>query len=183
MAVLPARHELLRKRLDLFTKMLHGVERGDVRSVHRTRVASRRLREILPVLQLDPDLSEGLNRAVRRVTRRLGKIRELDASLVLIDELQREGRYPSAALGELAAATRLARAEARESAVHRALAGDLGRVGRKLAAAADKLEREAAKADAAPERDSSGRRPWRNGPQLGVTPHASMSSRLAQRAG
>ena len=31
---------------------------GDVRAIHRTRVASRRLREILPVLQLKADVCE-----------------------------------------------------------------------------------------------------------------------------
>lgn len=43
------RHHLLRKRLDRFTRLLHRLAEGDVVAVHRTRVASRRLRELLPI--------------------------------------------------------------------------------------------------------------------------------------
>ena len=50
--------------------MLHGVEGGDVRALHRTRVASRRLREVLPVLQLDPDMAHKLGRRLRKITQR-----------------------------------------------------------------------------------------------------------------
>ena len=48
-----AAYELLHKRLERFTRMLQALGEGDVRALHRARVASRRLREMLPVLQLD----------------------------------------------------------------------------------------------------------------------------------
>src|SRR5437773_8558593 len=88
----PHRYDLLRKRQAVFTRMLHGVEHGDVRALHRTRVASRRLRELLPILQLDPDLARKLVRRLRRVTERLGTVRELDVLLLLLDELHDSGR-------------------------------------------------------------------------------------------
>ena len=51
------RHELLKASVSIaFTRVLTGVEQGDVRALHRARVASRRLRELLPVLQLDHDV-------------------------------------------------------------------------------------------------------------------------------
>jgi len=50
--------------------MLQGVKDGDVDALHRTRVASRRLREVLPVLQLDPDVARKLNRPVKLVATR-----------------------------------------------------------------------------------------------------------------
>ena len=37
-----------------FTQMLQGLDEGDARALHQTRVASRRLREMLPVLQVEP---------------------------------------------------------------------------------------------------------------------------------
>jgi hypothetical protein len=44
MPVSSTRSELLKKRLDQFTRVLNLVEQGDVRGLHRARVASRRLR-------------------------------------------------------------------------------------------------------------------------------------------
>src|SRR6476661_5046661 len=82
-----ARSELLKKRVDPFTRVLAAVEQGDVRALHRARVASRRLRELLPMLQLQPSRARKLSRRLRKVTMRLGAVRELDVLLLLIDEL------------------------------------------------------------------------------------------------
>ena len=61
-------------------------------------MASRRLRELLPVLQLDSDVSQSFSRRLRKVTRRLGPPRELDVLLQLIDELRKSGRHSPRAL-------------------------------------------------------------------------------------
>ena len=82
--------------------MLHGVEEGRPRAVHRTRVAARRLREVLPVLQLDGDVARRLGRRLRRVTRRLGTVRELDALLLLVEAMRVSGRYDETALSRVA---------------------------------------------------------------------------------
>ena len=97
----PRRYDLLHRRLERFTKMLQGVETGDPRAVHRIRVASRRLREVLPVLQLDPSVTEKLGRRLRKITSGLGTVRELDVLLALIDELSEVGRYPRPALNRV----------------------------------------------------------------------------------
>ena len=52
MPVSQTRYDLLRTRLDRLTRMLPGVEARDVKAVHRTRVASRRLRELNPEIVL-----------------------------------------------------------------------------------------------------------------------------------
>src|SRR4029077_2898796 len=78
------RYDLLNPRLERFTRMLHGLADGDVRALHRTRVAARRLREILPVLELDPDVARRLGRRLRKVTERLGVVLELDVLASLI---------------------------------------------------------------------------------------------------
>jgi CHAD domain-containing protein len=78
---LPAK--LLRQRLLSLLDALPAAASGDVGSVHRARVASRRLREVLPVLA-EAAGSRDLGRArkdVRRITRALGPIRELDVAL------------------------------------------------------------------------------------------------------
>jgi CHAD domain-containing protein len=81
------RSALLRARLQAFTRVLRGVEHGEDRAIHRARVASRRLRELIPVLQLPPGAARKLGRRLRKVTRRLGAVRELDVLLLLTDEL------------------------------------------------------------------------------------------------
>jgi len=83
--------------------MLQGVQDGDPRAVHRIRVASRRLREVLPVLQLDPEATEKLGRRLRKITAGLGTVRELDVLLALIDELSENGRYARPALNRVSA--------------------------------------------------------------------------------
>src|SRR5450432_1890131 len=95
------RSELLRKRVDRFTSVLHAVEQGEVRALHRARVASRRLREQIPMLQLESGAARKLGRRLRKVTARLGTVRELDVLLLLIDELHVSGRRGSGGLGRV----------------------------------------------------------------------------------
>lgn len=146
------RYDLLKSRIDRFMRPLPGIEVGDVRAVHQARVASRRLRELLPVLQLDQDAARKLVRRLRKVTRRLGAVRELDVLLPLINELHGSCPGGERALSLVAAAVRAAQGEAREHLTGKAAAAELRRVGRNLETAAKKLER----ADARP-----GARGWR----------------------
>src|ERR1700674_1882218 len=91
------RYDLLRSRLDRFTRTLPGVESGEIGAVHRARVASRRLREILPVLGLEQPVVRKLGRRLRKLTRRLGSARDLDVLILLVDELRESGRLPDRA--------------------------------------------------------------------------------------
>ena len=120
--------------------MLQGVEDGDVDALHRTRVASRRLREVLPVLQLDPDVARKLNRRLRKITDRLGKVREYDVLLGFLDDLKKVGRYPKAALLRVAAHIGENRAHARERLLEKVPMHDLHRVAAKLEKIARTLE-------------------------------------------
>src|SRR5262245_18680174 len=84
MTVSGRRQDLIRSRLGTFTRTLHGVSTGDVKAVHRTRVATRRIRELLPLLGLKSLAASKLERRLRKLTRRLGAVRELDVLLLLI---------------------------------------------------------------------------------------------------
>jgi CHAD domain-containing protein len=126
------RHDLLRRRLEKFTRMLQGVEVGDIDAVHRTRVASRRLREVLPVLQLDHELVSKLSRRLRKVTKRLGSVREFDVLPAVLDELRAIERYPQGALNRVAAHIGEDRASARARLLGRVQMGELRRVATKL---------------------------------------------------
>jgi CHAD domain-containing protein len=126
------RYDLLTKRLEQFTRMLHGLEDGSVRALHRTRVASRRLREVLPVLQIDPDVSRKLNRRLRKVTKRLGAVRELDVLALLIEELRHARRHDARSVGRLAAAVAHERTHARERLASKLPIAELQRIAAKL---------------------------------------------------
>ena len=140
MPALTLRNDLLRKRLEQFTRMLHGLEDGDVRALHRTRVATRRLREVLPVLHLDAELTRKLSRRLRKVTAQLGSVRELDVLMLIIDELHESDRYDTGALNRVAAMVDKDRKAARTRLMAKLPMGELRRLGAKLESVAEKLE-------------------------------------------
>jgi CHAD domain-containing protein len=140
MAPITPRYDLLRKRVERFTRLLHDVDHGSVRAVHRTRVASRRLREVLPVLRLDPKTADRLNRRLRKVTEQLGPVRELDVLGATIEELRLSGRYPSSALARVAAAVRQEREHAHARRTSRLPVRELARIAAKLSKVADEIQ-------------------------------------------
>jgi CHAD domain-containing protein len=91
---------LLRQRLVSLLQAMPAAQAGDETSVHQARVASRRLREALPVLgaRADEDKLDRVQRRVRRITRALGPVRELDVTLSLLAELEGKGAAPVRAI-------------------------------------------------------------------------------------
>ena len=83
---------------------LTRIHDADVDALHHTRVASRRLREVVPLLGLKADTARKLNRRLRRVTRQLGTVRELDVMALLVQDLRRDTQYSSAASKRVAGA-------------------------------------------------------------------------------
>jgi triphosphatase len=144
MPVSTSRYELLQKRLNRFARTVDGVGRGDGRALHRARVASRRLRELLPVLQLDGRVTAEIGRRLRKVTQRMGPSRELDVLVRQLDELQQSGRYDEQSLGRVASAISQQRAAAREHLLAKLPVADLRRVAAKLEKIADELARDKA---------------------------------------
>jgi CHAD domain-containing protein len=144
------RSELLKKRVDQFTRVLHAVEKGDVRALHLARVASRRLRELVPMLQLERATSRKVGRRLRKVTRRLGPVRELDVLLIQIDELHVAARRGSGGLGRVGVRVSKARDEARKHLSEVLPTNETARLARKLERLADDLaEKERASSKAA----------------------------------
>jgi CHAD domain-containing protein len=143
--------------------MLPGVETGDIRAIHRTRVASRRLRELLPLLELPGKTSRKLGRRLRRATRQLGHVRELDVLLMLSEELAESGKYSERAVRRVAGDVRGIRAKARKEFSTQKSAADLLKLAKNLDKVSRKLE------DV--ETPSSGRA-W----------HWAMDARIARRA-
>jgi len=128
---------LIRQRLTALTRTLPAAQRGDVRSIHEARVATRRLREALPLVASGPR-GHKLERIVRRLTRALGPIRELDVALINLGELERDGDMPRTAILRLRQVIgeerRLLHAEMRRRIEHT----DLDRLRKRAVAAARK---------------------------------------------
>jgi len=78
---------------------------GDGIGVHHARVASRRLRELVPVLSEDVkgNKPRKAERKIRRLTRALGAVRELDVTLTALDELAARDTLPRDALEDVRA--------------------------------------------------------------------------------
>jgi CHAD domain-containing protein len=119
--------------------MLPGVADGEIRAVHRTRVATRRLREIIPILQLDSDTARKLGRRLRKITRRLGPVRELDVLLALAEELSQTEELSGRALHFVIQDIRTSRERARHRLVEKDIAVELDRLGQKLKSAVKRL--------------------------------------------
>jgi CHAD domain-containing protein len=128
-----------RKRLDAFIKAAKCIHKGDVEALHGTRVASRRLRELIPLLALDHDTSGKLCRQLGKVTKRLGKVRELDVLVLAIAELSRDGGYSSTVLKQLSEHVETERAVARERLAAKLSPGTLKRIAAKLRGTAKRL--------------------------------------------
>ncbi len=151
MSVSSTRSELLKRRLAGFTRALPGVEKGDVRALHEARVASRRLRELLPMLRLEPDTARKISRRLRKVTTRLGAVRELDVLLLVIDELHESRRDRGAALARVGVRVSKARDHARKRLTERLPVAEMWRLANKL----DKLAGELRVAEQASSKTSA----------------------------
>src|SRR4051794_7647592 len=132
---------LLERRTLALKRHLAAAVKGDGIGVHQARVASRRLREAVPVL------AEGLHgskagkatRKIRRLTRALGAVRELDVTLLLIDELAASPGVPRQALADLRAHVIQAREE-RRAVMHERLEGvNVDKLAKRLGSVRDAL--------------------------------------------
>ena len=84
---------LVRQRLGALKRALPAVRAGDVTGIHHARVATRRLREALPVVARG-SAGRKLTRTVRRLTRALGPVRELYVSLQMLESMAAEKDVP-----------------------------------------------------------------------------------------
>jgi CHAD domain-containing protein len=101
----PVLVRLLDRRTRALKRHVPHALAGDAVGVHQARVASRRLREAVPVLSdgLHGSKAPKAQKKIRRLTQALGVVRELDVALGLIDELSSRHNVPKAALADVRA--------------------------------------------------------------------------------
>jgi CHAD domain-containing protein len=133
----------LRDEADELARALPAAIGGEVRGVHRARVAARRLSEALPIAQaaVGDDHDRDLRRDVRRMRRALGGTRELDVVRTLLAQ-EALDRGWSAALVEKVDARCARRRDAARDQLRRRLAHlDPDALPKRLKRLADDLER------------------------------------------
>jgi CHAD domain-containing protein len=134
---------LLARRARALKRHLRGAVEGDGTGVHQARVASRRLREAVPVLTAGLKGSRVANarRKIRRLTRALGTVRELDVTVKLLDELAARDTLPRLALEHVRAHVVKER-QAKQGLMLKRLAHvNVGKLERRLGSVGDALQK------------------------------------------
>ena len=95
-----SRDRLWRKRLNELRAVWPDFVSGHAAGLHKTRVASRRIREALPIVgaTAPPDKVKKLNKKMRALTRCLGPIRELDVELNMLEDKSKTEGVPGRAI-------------------------------------------------------------------------------------
>ena len=148
--------------------MLPGARGGDVTSIHQARVATRRLREALPLVARGSS-GRKLARIVRRLTRTLGPVRELDVALLTLNELAGTRDVPRSGVAVLQQSIRQERARLHVDMRRTIDRCDLQKLSQKLLVAAQK-------------HDQAGPRP-RGTDSKQLTAARSRAARRAERLG
>jgi|SRR5687767_4030298 CHAD domain-containing protein len=128
---------LIRQRMNALTRALPGARQGDPLLVHQARVASRRLREALPLVA-SGSKGRKLERSARRLTRALGPVRELDVALEMLEGMTTGGEAPRGAITRLQQVVREERQRMHAEMCSRVSRVDIGKLRRRAASAAAK---------------------------------------------
>jgi len=128
---------LIRQRLNALTRSMPGAQQGDPLLLHQARVATRRLREALPIVTRGSRRLK-LERTVRRLTRALGPVRELDVALETLEAMTAGGDAPRGAIAKLRQVVREERQRLHVEMRSRVGRVDLDKLRRRAAAAASK---------------------------------------------
>lgn len=92
---------VVRGHMAAMRRCLPQALKGDVEALHQARVSTRRLREVLNLTRDDRKSDRSVRRDVRRLTRALGPVRELDVALGNLHELGHDRRAPRAVVALL----------------------------------------------------------------------------------
>jgi CHAD domain-containing protein len=125
---------LLARRAAALKRHLPTAMDGDAFSVHQARVASRRLREAVPVLTSGVKGAKARKALgkIRRLTRALGTVRELDVTLQIIDDLTARETLPRTALEEVRGHVVAERDERREVMLKRLAQVNVSKLDKRL---------------------------------------------------
>jgi CHAD domain-containing protein len=129
-----SRDRLWRKRLNELSAVWPDFISGRTGGLHKTRVASRRIREALPIVGADaaPAKVRKLSKKMRALTRSLGPIRELEVELDILDDKSRTDGVPGRAIEMVRREIASRRQALRDELKDNAPVGDVKKLLRKL---------------------------------------------------
>jgi CHAD domain-containing protein len=171
-----SRDKLWQKRLNELSAVWPDFVNGRTTGLHKTRVASRRIREALPIIAVaaPPDKVKKLSKKMRALTRYLGPIRELDVELDMLDHTPSDAA-PERVIEMVRREVATRRKVLREGLADNAPVGDVRKLLKKL----ERVGKAGQKAeDKAQKEDGKGQTP--NG-DLDAQWHAVLAARLVRR--
>jgi len=126
---------LLQRLSRALNRHLPAAVAGDDTAVHQARVTTRRLREAVPVLAtgLSGSKAGKAQKKIRRLTRALGCVRELDVTIHLLDELARSPNVPRDAVEDVRARVVKERDDKRKTMIERLDGVNTEKLDRRLA--------------------------------------------------
>jgi CHAD domain-containing protein len=129
-----SRDRLWRKRLSELSAVWPDFVSGQTSGLHKTRVASRRIREALPIVgaSASPSKVKKLNKKMRALTRSLGPLRELDVELGILEDKSKTEGAPGRAIEMVRREVASRRQALREELADNAPVTDLKKLLRKL---------------------------------------------------
>jgi CHAD domain-containing protein len=129
-----SRDRLWRKRLNELSAVWPDFVNGRTAGLHKTRVASRRIREALPIVGAGapPAKVKKLGKKMRALTRSLGPIRELDVELHILEDKSHAEGVPGRAIEMVRREVASRRQALREELADNVPVGDLKKLLRKL---------------------------------------------------
>ena len=137
---------LWQKRLDALSAVWPDFLGGETKALHKARVASRRIREALPVVAASAPAGKvrKLKKRMRELTQFLGPIRELDVELDLLDTQADTDGVPRSALAMVRREVAARRLALRHDLGENPPVGDIRKLIKKLEKI-EKLDREEGK--------------------------------------
>jgi len=133
---------LLQRLARALNRHLPAAVAGDDTAVHQARVTTRRLREAVPVLAtgLSGSKAGKAQKKIRRLTRALGCVRELDVTIHLLDELARSPNVPRDAVEDVRARVVKERDDKRKTMIERLDGVNTEKLDRRLASVGAALD-------------------------------------------
>ena len=130
-----------RRHLRTFRRSLPAAIDGEVEPLHQCRVATRRLRELAPLVsaELGDKATRKVTARLREVGRALGPVRELDVALELLDDVTRDGRTQDDAVVRTRQYVTDLRTAARRQMLETLDRNRAAKLGRRLGGVADAL--------------------------------------------
>jgi hypothetical protein len=134
-----SRHSLLHTRLVRVGAALKRLNRGDMSAVPDLREGLQRLRHVLPLIQLDRGLAGKIASRLKKVSRRLAPVSQIDALLNATDVVVGDDRHLRHADLRLKNELRRIRTQLSAGALVRRTTQDLNKVLMRLGGAADEM--------------------------------------------